>query len=353
MHPQSPITSPSLSPGTPYPTLPEIRSAADRLAGRILATPVWRWQTGIIEKAFGDAGEVWLKLELFQKTGTFKLRGALNCIEVLGAQERARGIVAVSAGNHAVAAAYTARLAGCSAKVVMPRHASPARIAACRDLGAGVVLMPDVHQAFARGAEIARDEGRTMLHPYEGPLTALGTATIGLELMEQVPGLEAVVVPVGGGGLCAGIAAAVKQINPACAVYGVEPFGADAMYRSFRSGQVACLERVDTVADSLCAPRTMPYSLAVCRHFVDEMVRVTDDEICRAMLDLFRDAKLVAEPAAAVATAALTGPLRRRLAGKRVALIVCGSNIDAAGFAELLGRGARVREGASLAGVAP
>ncbi|GGY05024.1 pyridoxal-phosphate dependent enzyme [Massilia dura] len=350
MHHPSPQTYPaSRHPTFEYPTLPQIRATAARLAGKILHTPVWRWQTGVIDDVFDGAGEVWLKLELFQKTGTFKLRGALNCIEALGAAERARGIVAVSAGNHAVAVAYTARLAGCSATVVMPRHASAARIAACREMGATVVLMPDVHQAFARGQAIARDEGRSMLHPYEGPLTALGTATIGLELMEQVAGLEAVVVPIGGGGLCAGIAAAVKQVNPACAVYGVEPFGADAMYRSFHSGRTERLDTVDTVADSLCAPETLPYSLAVCRRFVDEVVRVTDDEICRAMLDLFRDAKLVAEPAAAVATAALLGPLRGQLAGRKTALIVCGSNIDATGFAALLARGAHVRDAALAA----
>lgn len=325
-----------------YPSLAEIRDTARRLQGKILQTPVWRWQTGVIEQQFAG-GEVWLKLELFQKTGTFKLRGALNCIEALDQPARRRGIVAVSAGNHAIAAAYAARLAGCGAKVVMPRHASPARIAACRELGAEVLLMPDVHQAFARGREIERDEARTMLHPYEGPLTAQGTATVGLELMAQVPQLDAVVVPVGGGGLCAGIAAAVKQINPACAVYGVEPFGADALYRSFASGQPEALERVDTVADSLGAPYAMAYSFGVCRRFVDAVVRVSDDEICLAMLHLFRDAKLVAEPAAAVATAALFGPLRERLAGKRVALLVCGSNIDPVRFAELLARGARVR----------
>jgi len=324
-----------------YPSLAEVRDTARRLQGKILETPVWRWQTGVAEEQFAG-GEVWLKLELFQKTGTFKLRGALNCIEALDEAARRRGIVAVSAGNHAIAAAYAARLAGCSAKVVMPQHASPARIAACRELGAEVLLMPDVHQAFARGREIERDEARTMLHPYEGPLTAQGTATVGLELMAQVPQLDAVVVPMGGGGLCAGIAAAVKQINPACAVYGAEPFGADALYRSFASGQPEALERVDTVADSLGAPYAMPYSFGVCRRFVDEVVRVSDDEICLAMLNLFRDAKLVAEPAAAVATAALFGPLRERLAGKRVGVLVCGSNIDPVRFAELLARGARV-----------
>ncbi|WP_338762164.1 threonine/serine dehydratase [Massilia sp. METH4] len=327
-----------------FPTLPQIRATAEQLAGKIVNTPVWRWDGGIIDKTFNGEGEVWLKLELLQKTGTFKLRGALTCIEALGDAERARGVVAVSAGNHAIAVAWTARLAGCSAKVVMPRHASPARVAACRDLGAEVILVPDVHQAFARGLEIERDEGRTMLHPFEGPLTALGTATIGLELMTQLPALDAVVVPIGGGGLCAGIAAAVKQIAPACAVYGVEPFGADAMFRSFRSGRTERLDRVDTVADSLGAPLTMPYSMAVCRHFVDEVVRVTDDEMCQAMVHLFSDAKLATEPATAAATAALLGPLRERLAGKRTALIACGANIDPARFGELLARGMRGME---------
>lgn len=323
-----------------YPTLQQIQNTAGRLAGKVLHTPVWRWQTGVVETALDSATEVWLKLELFQKTGTFKLRGALNCIEALDAAARERGVVAVSAGNHAIAVAYTARLAGCSAKVVMPRHASPARIAACTELGAQVILMPDMHQAFAHGQELERDEARSMIHPYDGPLTAQGTATIGLELMEQVANLDAVVVPVGGGGLCAGIAAAVKQINPDCAVYGVEPFGADALYRSFQSDRPETLERVDSVADSLCAPYALAYSFGVCRRFVDAVVRVTDDEICRAMHHLFHDAKLVAEPAAAVATAAMLGPLRERLDGKRIALIVCGSNIDPARFAALLERGA-------------
>jgi threonine dehydratase len=159
--------------------------------------------------------------------------------------------------------------------------------------------------------------------------------------MAQVSGLDAVVVPIGGGGLCAGIASAVKQINPACAVYGVEPFGADALYRSFQSGVPEKLTRVDTVADSLGAPYALPYSFGVCRRFVDEIVRVSDDDLCRAMHYLFRDAKLVAEPAAAAATAAILGPLRERVAGKRIGLIICGSNIDAARYAELLERGRR------------
>lgn len=320
------------------PSLPEIREAARRLAGRVLTTPVWRWQTGVVATALHPATEVWLKLELFQRTGTFKLRGALNCVAALEAGALARGVVAVSAGNHAIAVAHAARLAGTSATVVMPQHASPARIAACREMGATVVLEPDVHQAFARAKEIERSESRALIHPFEGRLTAEGTATLGLELMEQVPGLDAVVVPVGGGGLCAGIASAVKQIDSRCAVYGVEPLGADAMYRSFNSGRPETLERVDTVADSLGAPYALPYSFGVCRRFVDAVVRVSDDDLCSAMLHLFRDAKLVAEPAAAAATAGLLGPLRDTLDGKRVGLIVCGTNIDAARYAALLER---------------
>ncbi|AKJ31548.1 pyridoxal-5'-phosphate-dependent protein subunit beta [Caldimonas brevitalea] len=307
---------------------------------------MWRWQTGIVETLHPDT-EVWLKLELFQKTGSFKVRGALNCVLALDEAARRRGIVAASAGNHAIAVAYAARVAGLHAKVVMPRHASPARVAACRGFGAEVLLTDDVHSAFALAQQLVDDERRTMVHPFDGPLTALGTATIGLELLEQLPQLEAVVVPVGGGGLCAGIAAAVKQLNPACRVYGVEPTGADATWRSFQSGRPETLERVQTVADSLGAPYALPYSFSVNQRFLDDIVRLPDDALCEAMYYLFRDVKLVAEPAAATAAAALLGPLRQRLEGRKVGVIVCGSNLDPARFAELLALGeaaARQRE---------
>lgn len=323
-----------------FPSLREIMDTANRLQGKVLHTPVWRWQTGAVREAFGDETEVWLKLELFQKTGTFKVRGALNSIAALDEAARGRGVVAVSAGNHAVAVAYAAKANGIHAKVVMPQHASPARIAACREHGADVLLMPDVHQAFSRGLEIEAEEGRTMVHPYDGPLIAQGTGTVGLELMEQVADLDAVLVPVGGGGLCGGIAAAVKQLRPACTVIGVEPEGADVMYRSFHAGRPERLDKVTSVADSLGAPYALDYSYGLCRRFTDDMVRVTDDEICTAMLNLYRDVKLVAEPAAATAAAGLFGPLRNSLRGKRVGLIVCGSNIDPVRFSELLQRGA-------------
>lgn len=319
-----------------YPTLPAIQATAARLRGKVLETPVWQWQTGAANQLAPNT-EVWLKLELFQLTGTFKLRGALNSIGQLDDDARQRGVVAASAGNHAMAVAYAARVSGVEATLVMPQSASPARVTACREWGAHVVLLPDVHAAFAHAQELAA-AGRTMVHPFDGPLIAQGTATVGLELMRQVAGLDAVVVPVGGGGLCAGIAAAVKQLSPACAVYGVEPFGADAMYRSFAAGSPQVLDRVDTIADSLGPPYALEYSYGVCRQFADGIVRVSDDELRAAMRVLYRDMKLVAEPATAASTAALLGPLRETLAGRRVALIVCGSNLDPARLAGLLGQ---------------
>ncbi len=322
-------------PAVSFPSLSEIQSTATRLRGKVLETPVWQWVTGAASE-LAPSTEVWLKLELFQLTGTFKLRGALNCIEQLDAGARRRGVVAASAGNHAMAVAYAARLAGVGATLVMPASASPARIAACREWGAQVVLMPDVHAAFAHAQELVESEGRAMVHPFDGPLIAQGTATVGLELMRQVASLDAVIVPVGGGGLCGGIGAAVKQLAPACAVYGVEPFGADAMYRSFAAGSPQGLERVDTIADSLGPPHALDYSFGLCRRFADGIVRVSDDELRAAMRMLYRDMKLVAEPATAASTAALFGPLRETLAGKRVALVLCGSNLDPARFAQLL-----------------
>lgn len=324
---------------SPYPFLRDVEDAAGRLAGQVLQTPVWRWQTGVVNRLSPQA-EVWLKLELFQRTGSFKLRGALNCIQALDEAALSRGVVAASAGNHAIAVAYAARAAGTTAKLAMPRQASPVRLSACRDQGAEILLTDTIHQAFAIAQQLVVDEGRSMVHPFDGPRTAEGTATIGLELMRQVKELDAVIVPVGGGGLCGGIASTVKQISPSTLVFGVEPFGADAMYRSFQAGRPQVLESVDTVADSLGAPYALEYSFGVCRRFVDEIVRVSDDDIVASMRHLFHDMKLVAEPAAAAATAALLGPLRERLDGRRVALIVCGSNIDTARFSELLARSA-------------
>ena len=317
-------------------SLDAIRSARARLGDLVVTTPVRRWQDNALDRVVDPGTEVFLKEELFQRTGTFKPRGALSVMLGLPPQAIARGVTAVSAGNHAMAVAYAAGVLRTTAHVVMPRNASPFRVEACRELGAEVELVEDVHRAFERVREIEAEEGRTFVHPFEGPGTILGTATLGLELMEQIPDLDAVVVPVGGGGLCAGVAAAVKLSRPQCLVFGVEPAGADSMHRSFAAGSPQPIEAVRTIADSLGAPHAAPYSFGLCRRYVDELALVDDDALRRAMLLLFRSAKLAVEPAGAAATAALCGPLRDRLRGKRVALIVCGANIDAASFSRHL-----------------
>ncbi len=319
------------------PTPEEIREARARLGERVRRTPVWRWQGREIAEAVGTDTEVWTKLELLQYTGSFKPRGALCVMQSLAPEVLARGVTAVSAGNHAMAVAYAARALGTTAKVVMPRTANAFRVTGSRRYGAEVVLKDDVHQAFEEAQRIATEEGRTFVHPFEGPLTALGTATLGGELCEQIEDLDAVIVPIGGGGLCAGVAAAVGQLQPRCEVFGVEPVGADSMHRSFASGRPESIDAVRTIADSLGAPHAAPYSFALCRRFVTELVKVDDDALRSAMAMLFRELKLVAEPAGAATTAALLGPLRERLVGKRVALILCGSNIDIETFARHLG----------------
>ena len=322
------------------PTVDAIRANRARLGGLILTTPVRLLKDHALDPAVGATTRIWLKEELFQHTGSFKPRGALSVMLDLDAAALARGVTGVSAGNHAISLAYCARALGSSAKVVMPKSANPFRIQVCRELGAEIELVDNVHQAFARVTEIEAAEGRVFVHPYEGPKTALGTATLGMEFIDQVRAasdtLDAVIVAVGGGGLAAGVACAVKQMSPKTAVYAVEPEGADSLSRSFKAGSPQAIEAVRTIADSLGAPRCEPYSFALNRQFVDEVVLVSDAQIREAMRLTFRVAKLVVEPAGAAALAALMFPLRQRLEGKTVGLVVCGANIDPLTYATQL-----------------
>lgn len=319
--------------------LTDIREARQRLGNLVVETPVWRWQHPELAAIIGDETEVTLKFELFQHTGSFKPRGALTVMLALERAALDKGVTAVSAGNHAIAVAFAARLLNTSAKVVMPKSANPFRVARCRAYGADVVLVDNVQEAFARAQQIQEEEGRFFVHPFEGRLTALGTATVGLEFLTQAPDLDAVIIPIGGGGLIAGMAAAIKQMRPRCQVFGVEPEGADTMHRSFAAGAPQSIDKVRTIADSLGAPMALPYSFDLCRRYVDELVLIDDGQMRQAMRLLFSAMKLAVEPAGAAATAALCGPLRQRLAGRRVGVIVCGSNIDAATFGRLVGEG--------------
>lgn len=320
------------------PTIEAIRANRARLGDLVVTTPVRLLVDDALSAAVGASTRVWLKEELFQRTGSFKPRGALSVMLDLDAEALARGVTGVSAGNHAISLAYSSRRLGTTAKVVMPRNANPFRIQVCREMGASIELVDNVHEAFARVKEIEASEGRTFVHPFEGPKTALGTASVGMEFIEQVraegASLDAVIVAAGGGGLTAGVACAVKLLSPRTSVYVVEPEGACSLSLSFRAGSPQSIDAVRTIADSLGAPRCEPYSFALNRMFVDEIVLVDDTQIREGMRLLFRSAKLAVEPAGAAALAALMHPLRARLEGQSVGVVVCGANIDPETFAK-------------------
>ncbi|WP_454887296.1 threonine ammonia-lyase [Sphingomonas oryzagri] len=303
----------------------------------IVQTPVHDWQGGELTALRGEDTPVTLKLELFQRAGSFKARGALSNLLRLDGAARKRGVTAVSAGNHAIATAYAAQVLGVHAKVVMLSSANPARVARARALGAEILIADSGEEGFAEAARLVEAEGRTMIHPFEGRETALGTATIGLEWSNQSAPLDAVLIAIGGGGLCGGLASALKLRWPACRIYGVEPGGADTMKRSVAAGMPVNRDPAQhTIADSLAPPYTLPYAFALCRDHVDAFVTVSDIQIMQAMGVLFREMKLAVEPAGAAAVAALTGPLRDELAGKKVGILICGANIDIDGFADAI-----------------
>ena len=309
------------------PSIAAIRALRDQLADDVYRTPVLR--CAAIETLIGSgSGRVMAKLEFLQRTGTFKARGALAVLRSLDAEQLKAGVTAVSAGNHAIATAYAAQTVGTSAKVVMMRSANPARIEACQAFGAEPVITGTVHEAFELASEIEAQEGRFFVHPFEGELIATGAGTVGLEICEQCEDIDAVIIPIGGGGLIGGIANAIKQLRPGVEVIGVEPTGADSMSRSFAAEKPQSIDNVQTIADSLGAPYALPFSFALCRQNVDRIVLVDDDQLRQAMGFLFGTMHLAVEPACAATTAAVLGPLRDELKDRNVVLVMCGSNID-------------------------
>lgn len=305
--------------------LASIRAARERIAGRLHVTPT------VTSTRLGDRVNVqlFLKCENLQKTGSFKSRGVLTKLSHLDRAARERGVVTVSAGNHAQALAWGARAAGVRATVVMPEAASPAKVEASRGYGAEVVLHGTSSiQAFAKARELEKDRGLTFVHPFDDELVAAGAGTVALELLEQVKDLDVIVIPIGGGGLIGGMLPAIKEQNPKIRVYGVEPTGAPSMRMSLDQGHAARLESVKTIADGLAAPMAgeLPYEMV--KRYADDVVLLDDDAIAEGLRELLSNTKLLAEPAGATATAAV---LRRAIPlrdGERVAAIVSGGNID-------------------------
>jgi len=288
-------------------------------------TPVQRSTT--LGEAFG--GRAYLKCELFQKTGSFKPRGVLTKLASLTAEEKARGVISISAGNHAAALAYGASLEGVDALVVMWRGASELKLAAARAYGATVDLEAgDPTEAFERLVALERETGRTLVHPFDDPLVIAGQGTVGLELVEQRPDVDVVVVPVGGGGLVSGIAAAVRALRPDARVVAVEPRGSAALGRALEAGEPVRLVP-ESIADGLNAPFAGTNVLAACRDLGVESVLVEEADIHRGFRFLYERAKLAVEPAGAAGVAAVLAGAIPDLEGHAVVVVVSGGNVDA------------------------
>jgi threonine dehydratase len=302
----------------------DIRAAAARLAGRIHRTPCWESRT------FSElcGGRVWLKYENLQRTGAYKIRGALNRILTLPPDRQKSGVVAASAGNHAQGVAVAAALAGVAATIVMPRQAPLAKVSATRGYGARVVLHGDVFdEAHAEAERIAERDGLTYVHPFDDPAVMAGQGTVGLEILEDAPEIDTLVVPIGGGGLIAGVSIAARAMKHDVRIIGVQASGANATFLAFHDQYRGPLTHPDTIADGLLTRAPGKHTLPLIREHVDEVVTVDDEAIAETVVLLMERAKTVAEPAGAVALAALLSGAVDASAHASCA-VISGGNID-------------------------
>jgi len=283
--------------------------------------------------------DVYLKTENLQLTGSFKLRGAYYKISQLSDEEKSRGVIACSAGNHAQGVALGAQRNGINAVICLPAGAPISKVEATRSYGAEVCLVPGVYDdAYARAIELQKEHGYTFVHPFDDPRVIAGQGTIGLEILEQMPDVEAVVVPIGGGGLVSGVAFAIKTLRPEIKVYGVQSSGAPSMAASLQEGHIARLADVSTIADGIAVKEPGVNTFEMCNKYVDEVVTVSDDEIAAAILALIEQQKIVAEGAGAVSVAAVMYD-KVPVKGKKVVCLVSGGNIDVNTLSRVITRG--------------
>ena len=283
--------------------------------------------------------DLYLKTENLQNTGSFKLRGAYYKMTRLTDEEKARGVVACSAGNHAQGVALAAKKNGIKAVICLPDGAPISKVEATKSYGAEVCLVEGVYDdAYNYALKLRDEQGYTFIHPFNDEDVIAGQGTIGLELMEQLPELDAVIVPIGGGGLISGIAYTIKTINPKVKVYGVQASGAPSMKKSIDDGEIEELSSVSTIADGIAVKKPGDNTYAICQKYVDEIVTVTDDEISAAILALMEQHKLVTEGAGAVSVAAAMFD-KVPVAGKKVACVLSGGNIDVTILSRVIKRG--------------
>lgn len=306
-------------------SLDDLVAARALVAPHVHTTPVLKSRTLDAETGF----DVRLKAEMFQRTGSYKIRGPLNKLMKLTAEEKARGVVCSSAGNHAQGVALAAAIHGVEATVVMATNATPSKIAATRAYGAEVVLHGSIwDEANQECLRLVEERGLTLVHPFDDIDLIAGQSTLGLELHEQVPDADAVLVPIGGGGLISGIALALKQLNPKIQVIGVESADAPGMLESLRAGRAVTLDHVGSVIDGLRVARVGDKTFEIVRAYVDDIVTIPDSEIFETVLWLMTRCKIVAEGAAAAPVAALRAGLVDAPPAGRVVCVLSGGNLD-------------------------
>ena len=314
---------------------------------RCVLSPVINLTPMIPAKGFVPDCRFYLKADCLQKTGAFKLRGAYYKLSTLTDEEKARGVIACSAGNHAQGVAFAARDMGIPATICIPASAPLSKIEATRSYGANVVLVPGVYDdAHAEAVRLRDEQGLTFIHPFDDERVMAGQGTIGLEIAEQLPDVDVVLVPIGGGGLIAGAASALRQLKPACRIIGVQAAGAASMADSLRAGHILTLPEVHTVADGIQVKTPGEKTFAICREAVDEVVTVGEAEIASAILTVLERQKLMVEGAGAVGVAAaMYGELDLR--GKTVCALLSGGNLDVTMLERIITRGL-AREGRTV-----
>jgi threonine dehydratase len=316
-------------------TLSSIQSARTRIGDAIHLSPCQL--SHHLSERIGMP--IYLKLENLQRTGSFKERGALNKLLTLTEEERRRGVIAASAGNHAQGVAYHSARLGVRAQIVMPQATPLVKVVSTRGFGAEVILHgANYDEACEEALRRCAEQGLTFIHPFDDPVVISGQGTIGLELLEQVPDLEAVVVPIGGGGLISGIACSLKESNPKIRVIGVEPEKLPSMLRAREAGHPITLSPEATIADGIAVRRAGDVTLPLVSRYVDEIVTVDDEEIASAILMLLEQEKTLAEGAGAAALASLL-QAKTNLKNRKTAVLVCGGNIDVTLLAKIIERG--------------
>ena len=300
----------------------------------IINTPIIK---NSVESNFPNK-KIYFKLEFLQNAGCFKTRGAINNILHLSKDEQTKGVIAVSAGNHAVAVAYASKILNINCKVIMFKSSNEFRLKKAKNYGSEVIIAKNALEGFQLLEKISKEEDRIIIHPFDSLKTIQGSATLGLEVCEYFTHLDNIVISVGGGGLISGISSLVKQKFPNCNIIGVEPKGASGISKSLKLDKPLNSVKINTIADSLGPPFHLPFSFSICKKYINKMILVSDFEMKKSMKFMSVNYNMILEPAAVATIAALQGKLKNKLKNQTTLVILCGSNIDMRTWSKLVNK---------------